>query len=142
MEVRYFSLHGSDLPLFVEPIFILFLLTFFNLLFKRYSKSALTQGELLTIYIMLVISTSLNGEDFLQNLFGSISHSTKFATPENEWEEMFIRYIPKWLVVSDKNALRGFYEGESSIYAIQTLKVWLIPLAAWGFFSTCLRLSC
>lgn len=138
MEVRYFSLQGSNLPLFVEPVFILFLLTSFNLLLSRYSKSALTRGELLTIYIMLVISTSLNGEDFLQNLFGSIGHSTWFATPENEWEEMFFRYIPKWLVVSDKNVLRGFYKGESSIYILQNLKVWLIPLAAWGFFTFCM----
>jgi hypothetical protein len=135
MEVRYFSLQGSNLPLFVEPIFILLILTIFNLLFKRYSKYALTRGELLTIYIMLTISTSLNGEDFLQNIFGSIGHSAWFATPENEWEDTFFRYIPKWLVVSDKRILRGFYEGESTIYAMQNLKAWLVPLAAWGFFT-------
>ncbi|MFC1715430.1 DUF6785 family protein [Candidatus Poribacteria bacterium] len=138
MEVRFFSLQGSNLPLFVEPVFILFLLTLLNLLFSSYSKSALTRGELLTIYIMLVISTSLNGEDYLQNLFGVIGHSTRFATPENEWQEMFFRYIPKWLVISDKNALMGLYEGESSIYTIQNLRVWFVPLAAWGSFVFCM----
>ncbi|MBM3242681.1 hypothetical protein FJZ31_41000 [Candidatus Poribacteria bacterium] len=34
VEVKYYSLDGSCLPLFVEPVFILFVVTCFNFLLK------------------------------------------------------------------------------------------------------------
>lgn len=132
VEVKYYSLDGSCLPLFIEPVFILFVLTSFNFLLKRYTRYALNQAELLTIYIMLVMSCTLAGHDTFQDMFGAIVHPTWFATPENEWKELFFRYIPGWLTITDKKVLEGFYEGESSIYVKANFMPWLKPLALWG----------
>ena len=47
VEVKYYSLDGSSLPLFIEPIFILFVIVLVNNLLKRFApKAMLTQVEL------------------------------------------------------------------------------------------------
>ena len=135
IEVKYYALDGSCLPLFIEPVFILFVVTFLNfLLSKRRERSSLTQGELLTIYIMLVTSMTLAGHDTMQNMFGSIVHATWFATPENEWADLFFRYIPNWLTITDKTVLEGFYDGNSTIYTAKNFLPWVEPLIIWGAF--------
>jgi len=135
VEVKYYSLDGSCLPLFTEPVFILFVVTCFNFIIRwLFPKSALNQAELLIIYIMLVVSMTFSGHDTFQNLFGQISHAYWFATPENEWEQLFFPYIPSWLTVSDKIVLDGFYRGESSIYNQHNLLPWIKPLLMWGVF--------
>jgi hypothetical protein len=133
VEVRWYSLDGSCLPLFVEPIFILFIIALLNLAVAKFAPgSSLTQGELLCIYIMLTASVAIAGHDMIQNLFGLIAHPFQFATPENEWEELFFRHIPGWLTVDDKDILRGYYEGNSTLYTARHIKAWLVPLASWG----------
>lgn len=135
VEVKYYSLDGSCLPLFVEPVFILFVVTCFNFILKWLTpRFALNQAELLIIYIMQVTSMTFSGHDTFQNLFGQISHAYWFATPENEWEQLFFRYIPSWLTVNDRMALDGYYKGESSIYNKQNFIPWVKPLLFWGVF--------
>jgi len=135
IEVKYYALDGSCLPLFIEPVFMLFVVTFLNFFVsRRRPQSALAQGELLTIYIMLVTSMTFAGHDTLQNMFGTIVHPFWFATAENEWADLFFRYIPEWLTVTDKSVLDGFYEGESSIYNLNNLRPWIKPLLIWGAF--------
>ncbi len=135
IEVKYYALDGSCLPLFIEPVFILFVVTFLNFfLSRRRPQSALTQGELLTIYIMLVTSMTLAGHDTIQNMFGTIVHPFWFETPENEWADLFFRYIPGWLTITDKAVLEGFYEGDSTIYASKNFRPWIEPLIIWAVF--------
>ena len=135
VEVKYYSLDGSCLPLFIEPVFILFVIVLFNRLLKRYApKRILTQAELLTIYIMVAISCTFAGHDTIQNMFGSIAHPFWFATPENEWQELFFRLLPEWLTVSDSQSLKGFYEGDATLYTPLNFRPWLKPLAFWGLF--------
>ncbi len=88
-ELKYDS-QATALPLFIYPVFFLFLLTLANLVIRKlWRKSALQQGELITIYVMLVISTSLAAYGMMQDLFAVIVHPYQFATPENDWEALF-----------------------------------------------------
>ena len=133
VEVKYYSLDGSCLPLFIQPVFILFLLILSNLLYRQLvPKTALTQAELLTVYVMVAMSCTFAGHDTMQNMFGAIVHPFWFATAENEWQNLFWHHIPSWLTVTDQYALKSFYEGESSIYLLRNLIVWLRPLFFWG----------
>ncbi|MBM3498941.1 MAG: hypothetical protein FJX74_09750, partial [Armatimonadetes bacterium] len=134
-EVRWYSLDGSCLPLFITPVFILFCLAVLNLLLNRLRpRQAFSQVELLVVYIMLVIGETLAGHDFVQNLFGVLGHPYRFATPENKWAELFHQYLPNWLVVADESALRGFYEGDAVWWQPQNLVPFLRPLAWWGLW--------
>jgi len=135
IEVRWYSLDGSCLPLFITPIFILFCLAVINLLLYRFAPGlAFTQSELLVIYIMVVIGESLCGHDFVQNLFGAIGHPYRFATPENKWETLFFHYLPRGLLVSDERALTHFYEGGAVWWRSENLVPMLGPLAWWGLW--------
>ncbi len=134
-ELKYDS-QATALPLFVYPICFLFLLTLMNLgIGKLWRKAALQQGELLTIYVMLVISTSLAAYGMMQDLFAVILHPYQFATPENDWEALFFRYIPSWLTLNDQQVISAYYEGDSTLYLQTHLGAWIRPALAWGAFT-------
>jgi len=135
-EVVWGTTYLTIVSLFFNVTFVLLVLVGLNALFQKVSKkAALTQGELLTIYIMLCMGSSLPGNNFLEDLVLSLGHAFWYATPENEWSELFFRFVPGWLAVKDRTVLHGFYEGESSIYTAEHLTVWLKPLALWGSFA-------
>ncbi len=135
VEVRWYTLDGTCLPLFITPVFILFVLCMLNLgLLRLAPRWALNRVELTIIYVMMVISCVLSGHDMLQNLFGSISHPYFFATPENEYQRLFFRYLPKFLLVRDKAALTDFYNGNVNPWTSGLWLAWVLPLALWGIF--------
>ena len=101
-------------------------------------KIALNNGELLAIYVMLCIASAVSSHDIAQVLIPILSHAFWFATEENEWQKLFWNYIPSWLSVSKREALEGFYQGESSLYTIEHIKAWLCPALAWSLFTSAL----
>lgn len=132
IEVRFYALDGCELPLFVTPVFMLFVLVVLNLGLVRWlPRLALSQSELLATYVMVVISCTIAGHDMWQNLFGAISHPFRFATPENMWEQRFFQYLPDWIGVRNKELLTGFYEGNSMLTP-QVWQAWAVPLLAWA----------
>ena len=71
-----------------------------SLFFKKLScLLALSQGELLTIFTMLCLGSSMADMNVIETLVLSMGHASWYAMPENEWESLFFRYIPKWLTV-------------------------------------------
>ena len=135
VEVRWYTLDGTCLPLFITPIFTLFVLAVANLLVRRLSsRLALRQNELLVVYIMVVIASVMASHDLLQNLFGAIGHPHRMATPENKWQTLWFKYLPLDLFVTNKKVLEGFYLGSVNPFTPSILKYWLLPLSLWGGF--------
>ena len=54
--------------------------------------------------------------------------------PENDWKDLFWRYIPKWLSRDDKRILAGYYQGDSTLHTAQHLLGWLTPVMNWLAF--------
>jgi len=137
IEVRWYTLDGSCLPLFVTPVFMLTVVTALNILFGKLApRRALAQGELLTVYVMIVMSETMAGHDTLQNMFGHITHYAwnVYQHPDLKWAETFGSLLPRHLQVLDIKALTGFYEGHSTIYRWSNLRPWIAPLAWWSAF--------
>jgi len=138
IEVRWYTLDGTSLPLFITPIFFLFCLALLNLavrsLFPRAARYAFSQSELLTVYIVLVIGTLLAGHDMFQNLFGSIAHADRFATPENHWNDLFFAFLPGFWLVRDPTAIKAYYRGSVSPYDPHYWKPFVGPLFWWALF--------
>ncbi len=86
------------------------------------------------IYGMLCISSAVGGLDMIQILIPLISGVVRLATPENEWESLFSKYIPDWIAVKDKEVLRAYDWGESTLYIATHLKSWLTPILVWSAF--------
>ena len=132
VEVRWYTLDGSCLPLFITPVFMLFALAVLNLLLLRFApRQAFNQAELLVTYLMVVISETLAGHDFVQNLFGVIGHPFQFATPENKWAD-FHDLLPSFFGPTDDRIIRWYYEGSGTLYSPEVLREWAVPLAYWG----------
>ncbi len=135
IEVRWYCLDGTCLPLFITPIFILFVLCLLNLWVGRYSRAvALDRAELTVVYVMMVMSCVLAGHDMLQNMFGAIAHPFYFATPENDYQKLFFNYLPHWLLVTDKEALQDFFRGNVDPWSTGLWRAWVLPLSMWAVF--------
>ena len=135
VEVRYYMLDGSSLPLFITPVFLLLVLVLANAPLKRFLPTkALRQDEMLLAYLMAVISNTFAGHDMLQNFFGTVTHPYYFA-PQNQWQDIFIQRLPKGLFVSDEAALNGWYRGNVDMaHAGGYFVHWIVPLSLWGGF--------
>ena len=130
VEVRFYILDGSSLPLFITPIFMLLGVVAMGRLLPV--RLRLRQEELLVAYLMAVISNTFAGHDMLQNLFGQITHAHRYGAA-NHWG--WVDRLPKWVFVTDPEALDGWYRGNvSAVRALGFLPAWTVPLALWGAF--------
>lgn len=133
-ELRWYVMLTVN-PLFVTPIFYLFFLVCVNAGIRRFiPRYVFKPAELIVIYIILVMSCTIATHDFLINLMSTIGWAKWFATPENRWETTFFPYLPKWLLITNKEVLKGYFNGNRSLYDPQVMAVWLKPLACWSVF--------
>jgi hypothetical protein len=147
VEVRWYTLDGTSLPLFITPIFFLFCLSLANIAVKRVLNGRLasrcfTQQELLTVYITLVVGTVLAGHDLYQNLFGAIAHAAYYEAPENHWKSLFFAFLPHSWLVQDRAALRAYYLGNANPYDAHYWQPFVLPLILWALFISTLIAMC
>ena len=128
------SLNPAYASLFITPIVNLFFLVLLNTLLKRIRPQlALNRAQLLLVYQMLVMLCLVSGHNPMDFILGILAHPFWFATFENEYAALFHRYIPSWFTIQDKNALTGFFEGNSTLYTAKHLSAWIGPVLLWSF---------
>ena len=133
LERVLFGPYPSTISLFANAVLALFALVGLNRLFHRFlPRCSMSQGELLTIYTMLAISTGLAGLDGVPTLNQIMAHGAWFSTTPG-WNK-FLGAFPKWLVVRNREILRGHFLGHSNFYQPDILRAWAIPIAAWTLF--------
>lgn len=72
IEVRWYSLNVTSLPLFITPIFCLFVVVWINRwLWCVRPRWCLEPSELVILYVVMVTSAVFAGHNMLQNLFGA-----------------------------------------------------------------------
>lgn len=125
----------TDFSIFPTVIFTLSVLALLNLASQKYLNLSINKAEMAVIYVMLSIATGLVGHDMIRQLVPMIGNAHWYATPENEWQELFFRYIPDWLAVEDKKVLEGYYQEESNFWIAENFKAWLHPTLAWSAFT-------
>ena len=130
-------------PTLVHPlsnvVFVLFWLLVLNRAIRATRPAAqLRRSELLTVYLMLGVLSSLCTHDMLEILVTLLAYPFRFATVENQWRELIFPHLPEWLVVPDPAVGKGVYEGESSLFTKEHLLAWAGPYAWWTTFVFCL----
>ncbi|MCS7225303.1 MAG: hypothetical protein NZ959_12250 [Armatimonadetes bacterium] len=142
LEIVQFVSWPTILSLPMNALAFLVVLSLANgVMERRFPLLSLSQRDLLLTYLILCLSSAIGGTDFLQVLISMMGYPHFFATPENRFKELFLNYLPDWLIVSDVPALRGFYYGESTIYRADNLVPWLIPIGSWFAFTSILIFS-
>ena len=131
--------YPTIISVFANAIFILALLVVLNALLKRISiKQLLSQAEMLVIYTMVNIGAAIAGHDMVPVLIEMMGHPYRYATVENQWMKLFGGYLPRWATVSNQAALKGYYEGHSSLYEPLNLATWIGPVMWWVAFTVVL----
>ncbi|MGB9678298.1 MAG: DUF6785 family protein, partial [Candidatus Ratteibacteria bacterium] len=132
-------IHASYMAIDHMPagaIFIFFILvflvnTFLKAIQKKIKKSiAFNSGELLVIYSMMLVASSVTEMGFGSQILPIISAPTYYSSPENQWDKLLLPYLKKFLIVSDENAVKYFYEGLPKGMKIPW-NVWIFPLLFW-----------
>ena len=134
-HLRFWSTLPTTMSLIYNVVVTLAVLTCLNFLLKLLlPRFALRQGELLTIYVILSLSSAIAGHDMMQTVVPVIPNGFWFATPENEWQQLFWRYLPSWMTLSDLSVLQDFYDGDTTFYTKRYLTAWWEPILWWTLF--------
>jgi len=140
-EVIQYAGHPTTVSLFFNVIFCLAVLVAINALLARWApRYRFSQGELLTIYILLSLATAMVGHDMYQVLISVIAQPFWYAevAPERRWHELFTADLPPWLVVTDTEILRDYFHGTnhwSGFYRAAYIMGWLRPVLVWTGFT-------
>ena len=135
MEVTRYQGHPTTISVFFNVVFVFAVLLLLNGIARRINpRLALHPGELLTIYVMLALATAITGHDMIEVLTPILAHVHYFARPENGWISDILPHVPKWLTVSDKDAITQFYLGTGSLYKPHNLLSWAGPVMIWTTF--------
>ncbi len=137
--------HSTQLTiasLFFNAVFTLLVFVLANLLLQRFMpRLAMSQADLQTIYVMVVMVTTISGHTMMGYLIPVLAHTFQFASPENEWIPLFGHHIPSWIAVKSPRILDGFYNGDSTLYTSATLNAWIPPVLSWSSFVIALWLA-
>jgi len=135
MEVIRSNTWPSMLSLPLETLFLLLLLVGLNALLARWApRSVLSQGELLTIYLMLAIGGVIVGFGLLQQIISWAIAPLGRATLENQWKQLFSAYLPNWLVLTDAESLESLFDGDSTLFTAHHLLSWAPVALSWTAF--------
>jgi hypothetical protein len=121
--------------LFAGVLFILFLITLFNLIIYRSlgEKKALNQPELMILYTMLTMSSVVAGVGHMGFFTPFLTNPFWFANASNDWKSIW-PYLPAYMGPRDHAILKGFYEGRSTFFRPEVIHAWIFPLAIWSLF--------
>ena len=130
-----FFIEGTFLAGNHFPIGAMFLLLFFLLCLNPLLKSIrhswmLREGELVTIWCMMIVSIGIPTVGLARWLFPILVGFRYFATPENDWNTLFKPYFPDWLAPVDQQAVRFFYEKLPAGMPVP-YGAWIKPLLFW-----------
>ena len=118
--------------LFYNVVFLLLLFTLINMVLRRVRPDiAFSPAELLVFFSLLSVATCTSGQDTMNTMFGTVQGAFRFATPENGWERMFLKYTPTGMTVSDEAALNRLWNGGHSLFAPENYRPWLGPMFRW-----------
>jgi hypothetical protein len=102
-------------------------------------RLALRRPELIVVYVMMIVAAAIPTLGFSEYLLTIITGAQYYATPENEWSELILPFIPHWLVPQDQDAIKWFYEGAPRGMAVPW-SAWAGPLACWLVLAAALYL--
>ncbi|MBI2302317.1 MAG: hypothetical protein HYU66_25720, partial [Armatimonadetes bacterium] len=125
----------TTFSLFGNVVLWLTLLVSGNALLGRVRpRWAFSSAELLTLYVMLCIGSALCSVDFQDVLLPMIGHPVRFADDGNHWAERILPHEAPGLILRDAAALRGWYEGNTTLYHAEFLRAWRGPVILWSGF--------
>jgi hypothetical protein len=124
------GLARSQLPVGCVSTYVFLVLI--NVILKRL-KIGLNAAELVIIYAMMLVASGISAFGLMGFLVPVLGSAQYYATPENEWQELFHQYIPDWMVLQDAKAIKYFFDGLPPGLRIPW-GTWVNPLLLWMIY--------
>lgn len=132
-ELVWDSGHSTAISLFTHVGAAMFVLALVNLLIhKRWPHSALSAGELMTIYVMWSVAGTLCSHDMLQVLLPLIAFPHHLANPQNRWAEIMLPYVRPWAIVPPGAPATELMVGNTTLYRWSVWAPLWKPLGFWS----------
>ena len=125
---------GADFSTGAAIFLFLPLTLMLNPLVRLLGGPALRRGELVTIYIMMIVAAAIPSWGFTLNLIPLLGGFFYYATPENEWAQLIQPHIPPWLVPDGRDAVWKLFEGGTRSEPV-SWGAWGPPLLIWSLFA-------
>ena len=93
-------------------------------------RLAFSRNELITVYVMMLTGSVVVTTGFTGSFLSVVTGAVYYATPENNWDGLFLPYIHSWVAPMDRQAVMQFYEGLPKGEAIPW-SAWTAPLMTW-----------
>jgi hypothetical protein len=112
------------------PTYFLFLyvLLVAPLLRRLGAHLALSQGEMLLIYMMMIVAGPITHSFGIGFLVPHMVAPTYYGAEEPRWQE-FLPHLPAWLGPRDPAVVLGFFRGT---HGVVPWAAWLVPMLAWS----------
>ena len=128
---------GSGSLLSGAVVLLLALLLLNGALLRFFPRAALTRGELLIAYAMMIVSVGLAMQGGLLYMVSGTTYPFYMAGEENQWQQLILPHIPTWLQVGDWQAVVWYWEGLPRGASIPW-GAWVRPMGAWFSFTLAL----
>lgn len=134
MELIVMSGHPTSIALFFNAVFVLLVVQAGNTVLRRIvPRWALSRSELLLVYSMVCLGSAITSVDTIGVLMTIFTHSFRYATVGNDWNNLINPHLPQWLTVQDPKVYTGLWEG-GNLYRWEILSAWLVPVGIWVAF--------
>ncbi|MGQ9609923.1 MAG: DUF6785 family protein [bacterium] len=124
---------GNHFPIGSFFIYILLVFIGFIAIGRWMPSKGLTQSELITIWCMMIVASGIPSSGFIRYHLFMLVAPYYYATPENEWADLFFQYLPDSLIIKDPQAVKYFYEALPSGMGVPWM-VWLKPILLWSSY--------
>ena len=125
-------------PVIMFFVLVLFLNPLVGLIRRRWM---LSPAELAQIYVMWIVGSGVTTDGFVSYFLPKVTSVIYYASPENNWRESLLPYIPEWIIPHREFAqIRNFYEGAPKGQGVPW-RLWLPPLLHWLPFALSLFTS-
>jgi len=131
--IRGTFVSGNHFPIGSFFLYILVTLVAFIGIGRWKPRWGFTPAEMVTIWCMMIIAAGIPSAGLIRYHLFMLVSPYYYATPENEWAELFHRHLPDYLVVKDPRAVKYFYEGLPAGEGVPW-GVWLRPALVWSSY--------
>jgi hypothetical protein len=129
---------ACHLPIAVVVPFLLLVAVVNPVLRTLSARRVFTRAEIIVVYCMTLCGAGIPSFGLTEYLFPTLAGVRYYASPENRWDDIFIKLVPHWMAPTDETAVTSFFEGLHPGAHIPW-GAWVTPIAAWtvlaaGFF--------
>ena len=133
LMVKGSQLTSNAIPIIAVLLFFFVIALAVPVLKVLGGRFAFGRGELITVYAMMLVGSVVVTTGFTGSFLSVITGVYYYATPENNWANLFIPYVNPYLAPTDPEAIRLFFEGLPQDVPVPW-EAWTRPLAVWiGF---------